>query len=293
MDYNKVTIKTITLAYFSGTGGTKAIVDCFEKQLIELDIKVDKINIASTHPTKIRNSDMLILFSPVYAFRLASIVENWMKRLPKTQKQSAAIISVSGGGEISPNTACRVQGKRLLKQKGYRVIYEKMLIMPSNFATQAEKQINLKLLSVMPKKVSQIIADLLSGKKNLTTPKLQDRFFASIGKAEHLGAKFFGVSIHASKQCNQCGLCVRNCPNKNIKMKDKMPKFGFHCLWCLKCIYACPQKALSPRILKFAVLKDGFNIDQLKKEAQRNEDTIKNNSSKNSLWKGVIDYIKQ
>lgn len=40
MNDRKREVKTVTLAYFSGTGGTKAIVSCFETQFIKSGIHV-------------------------------------------------------------------------------------------------------------------------------------------------------------------------------------------------------------------------------------------------------------
>lgn len=291
MTDNNKTIKKITLAYFSGTGCTKTVADSFEHQLLAKGIVVNKLNIASCNRLEVGEADLVIIFSPVYAFRLTSIVEKWVKSLPETQNTYAAIISVSGGGEVSPNTACRVQCKRFLKKKGYNLIYEKMLVMPSNFAIQAEQDLNSSLIAIMPQRVKQIISDILSGKKNISHPKLQDRLFATIGKAEHLGAKFWGRSIHSSKDCNKCGLCIRNCPKKNIQMKNGKPKFGFRCMWCLKCIYSCPQKALSPRILKFTVLKNGFDLEKLSEMSYQNRNEKEYQSHRSALWQGVIDYL--
>lgn len=293
MTVNNVMIKTTTLAYFSGTGCTETVVNCFESQLIKQGINVNKINIATYNFYDTISSDLLIIFSPVYAFRLASIVEDWVKSLPKANKTYATIISVSGGGEISPNTACRVRCKSLLAKKNYNLIYEKMLIMPSNFALQAKEQLNLNLITVLPKKVNKIITDILSLEINITEPKLQDRFFRLLGNAEHLGSRLFGVSIHSSKACNQCGLCIRNCPKRNIQIKNGVPKFGFNCLWCMKCIYACPRMALSPRIMKFTVLKNGFDIKKMYEISIRNDNDMEYITTHNILWQGVIDYLNQ
>lgn len=292
IDEKKV-FKKIVLAYFSGTGGTKVVCDCFEEQLLELGTNVTKVNMATCKQMDVKNCDLHIIFSPVYAFRLSPIVETWVKNLPEGKKRSAVIISVSGGGEVSPNTACRNYCKKVLKTKGYNLIYEKMLVMPSNFAIQAEEDLNFGLLEVLPFKVKYIIQEILSGKKRITTPKLQDRFLSVLGKAEHVGARFFGASIHASHKCNKCGLCVRNCPQKNIRMSNGVPKFGFRCIWCMKCIYNCPCKALSPRILKFSVLKSGFNIKKMSESAKKESNKKEYVCSKNVLWQGVIDYLCQ
>lgn len=289
---DKSAIRTATLAYFSGTGGTEAIVRFVEEQLIKVGVKVTSVDIpfCTTQGNKIE-SDLLIIFSPVYAFRLASIVELWTKNLQETQNTSAAVISVSGGGEISPNTACRAHCKRLLMKKGYRLIYEKMLVMPSNFAIQADHQLNLRLIHAMPQKAKQIVTEILSGELSLTKPRLWDRFFSFIGQAEHFGARFFGFSLHASKACTQCGLCAKKCPVKNIKIQDGAPSFGFHCIWCMKCVYRCPIHAISPRILRFSVLKNGYDLEEMSKKAKCQYD-MEYEFSKNILWQGVIDYLK-
>ena len=86
MNSCNIEIKAVTLAYFSGTGCTKAVADCFEGQLNELGLQVHKINIAmSDNDVMLENdTNLRIIFSPVYAFWLASIVEKWTKKLPKS-----------------------------------------------------------------------------------------------------------------------------------------------------------------------------------------------------------------
>ncbi len=287
---NEIT-KRVALAFFSGTGCTKEVCDLFEKQLTLRGFTCTKVNMAVCEPETMKDCNLIMIFAPVYAFRLASFAEKWVSKLPEVEETSAVIISVSGGGEVSPNTACRIKSKRLLAKKGYSVIYEDMIMMPSNFATQAEQTINYGLLNILPEKVSHIIANIISGQKRITKPILKDRFFSSIGRAEHIGARFFGASIHANSSCTKCNLCINNCPNKNIKMVKGAPRFGFNCTWCLKCIYSCPCNSLSPGILKFAILKDGFDIKKMKEAAAQYTDQVEISKKQSTLWKGVADYL--
>jgi len=39
--------------------------------------------------------------------------------------------------------------------------------------------------------------------------------------------------------------------------------FNSKCFFCMSCLYSCPQKALSPGVGKFAVLKTGLDLDKL------------------------------
>ncbi len=284
-------IKKVTLAFFSGTGGTKAVCDCFAHELEKQEIEVTNITIPKGSLPINGRTDLLIVFFPVYAFRMPDLVEKWVKKLTEVNNTPAVVISVSGGGEVSPNTACREKCKRILKKKGYRVIYEKMFVMPSNFAIQADEKLNLALIRIMPQRVRHIIRDVFEGNEHLTHPKLLDRILSVVSIAEHTGAKFFGAFIKASDKCNGCALCVRECPKNNIRMKNGKPKFGFQCLWCMKCIYACPCKALTPGILKSVVLKDGFDIRNMCRKAEQHPD-FEDTFEPDSVWQGAIDYIQ-
>lgn len=285
-------IRTVTIAYFSGTGGTKAAADCMRELFQQNESKVNTIAITSKSTNEVGATDLLVVLSPVYAFRLASIVEKWIKKLPKTNPTKAAIISVSGGGEVSPNTACRVKGKQILNQKGYHVVYENMLVMPSNFATIAEDTINYRLIQILPSKIEQMVKQLLAGEGHITTPQYKDRIIASLGKGEHVGARIMGASMSVSSDCNQCSLCIRNCPTKNISMKQGNLSFGFSCIMCMKCIYACPKKALLPRIGKSSVLEGGYNLKELTKTA-KNKGEVEYRKDQNTLWEGVIKYLEE
>jgi ferredoxin len=46
------------------------------------------------------------------------------------------------------------------------------------------------------------------------------------------------------ERCNQCGICIKLCPSKNITMHDNKPTWQKHCEQCLACIQWCPQEAL-------------------------------------------------
>lgn len=282
--------KSITIAYFSGTGCTETVANGLQNQFTEQGVNVKETKISCNTASYIEKTDLLIVLSPVYAFSLADIVEKWITQLPHTENTPAVIISVSGGGEVSPNTACRIRSKHLLKRKGYDVFYEKMIVMPSNFGVETPDELSVRLINILPVKLKSITEDILSGNSNTIQPKLQDRLFAAAGRVEHFGAKFFGRFIHVSDSCNGCGQCVKNCPKENIRIHNGKIKFGFKCIWCLKCIYGCPCRAISPGILKFSVLENGFDINRVKRLADENRDDVSKEIS-STMWNGVIDYL--
>lgn len=279
--------KSVTIAYFSGTGGTKLAAEYLEQKWKERGIQTTMQVIGSEQPGQGKETDLFIVLSPVYAARLASIVEDWLSKLSKVSRIPAAVISVSAGGEISPNTACRIPSKRLLQQKGYTVIYETMLVMPSNFGVQTPPELAKQLITVLPHKVSGIVSDLLAGTERITQPIRKDRCFSFLGRGEHLGARLFGKSIRVTEDCTQCGLCQKNCPTKNIR-GEGTPQFGFRCIMCCKCVYLCPVQAIKPKL--FPAFEDGYDLDKMKEFVAEGEATGKEDSL---AWKGVREYLQE
>jgi flavodoxin/ferredoxin len=253
----------IRLVYYSGTGGTRIVADSFATQLRGKGAEVTIQRLKAGEPDATGGYDLLIVLYAVYAFNAPEPIYEWIKKLPQQKGKPAAVISVSGGGEMSPNTACRLKSIRMLEKKGYRVDYETMLVMPSNIAIATKAPLDKMLLDVLPHKVGVIVNNLNRGVVYRKNPHLIDRALASIGGLERLGGHAFGKRIRVSEACNGCGYCAINCPSGNISMKEGHPMFATKCFLCMNCLYSCPQKALSPGIGKFAVIKTGFDLDKL------------------------------
>ena len=107
---------------------------------------------------------------------------------------------------------------------------------------------------------------------------------------EKTGARFFGKSIRADGRCVGCAKCARECPNSNITMENGKPVVGKRCATCLHCIYSCPENALSPRLLKRLVLKEGFDLEKLELRLQKTDDIP--NTKLKGIWKALNGYFE-
>lgn len=234
---------------------------------------------------------LLLLIFPVHAFNAPEPVYKWIDSLSAVNETAAAIISVSAGGEISPNTACRISSIKRLTVKGYRVVYETMIVMPSNFMVATKEPLATMLLRVLPSKVSLAVHDILSGIYRKSAPIMIDRLFSIVGELEKPAARFWGRFIKALAHCNGCGWCAQNCPSHNIAIVEGKPKFAGRCHMCLKCIYGCQRKALMPGICKFVIIKEGYDLNCLSEKALLNEVADVNELAKGYLWNGVKKYL--
>lgn len=253
----------VRLVYYSGTGGTRIVAESFARQLRAQGSEVTLQRLKAGEPEAEGNFDLLLVLYAVYALNAPEPVYAWLKKLPRHQGKPAAVISVSGGGEMSPNTACRYKAIKLLEDKGFHINYEQMLVMPSNIAIAAKPPLDKILLDILPRKVNLIIEEINRGVVRRTKPHVFDRAMAAMGGMERIGAHQFGKRIKVSTACNGCGLCAENCPSANIVMQDERPTFQTRCYFCMNCLYSCPQHALSPGIGKFAALKPGYDMDAL------------------------------
>ena len=256
-------LKRIEIVYFSGTGGTQRAADLLSRALTDRGVKTHCHELHKRKPFDYIPGDMLVILYPVYAFNAPKPIYDFIETLPKGNGSLAAVLSISGGGEVTPNNGCRIHTVRRLHQKGYRVPYERMLVMPSNIFIETPDRLSLLLLQALPDKINRIATDLLSGKVRRTKPNLLDRLTSSAGELEKLASPFFGKLMRVNANCNGCGLCERSCPMGNITRKDNLPSFGDKCILCLRCVYHCPKKSITASFINLAFLRNGYHLEKL------------------------------
>ncbi len=286
--------KSVNIVYFTGTGGTGYIAGCFEESFKRHSILTYKTVLNSRDENTTYDADMLVILFPVYAMNAPQPIYEWIKSTQKVNGKPAVVISVSGGGEVTPNIACRVDTVKKLENKGYKVVYEKMLVMPSNWIVPVKDEIAIMLLRAATIRVEKIVQEIMSGTENRTRPKTIDRLLSILGRLEKKATKYFGKGIKVKDSCSGCGWSAKNCPRCNITMNAGNPSFSNKCVLCLRCLYGCPQKALEPGFIKFVVIKEGYDINAiLWKMNDANEINIDDYLEKGWLWDGVRSYLME
>jgi len=250
--------------------------------------------------------DLLILMFPVFIFDAPPPLYWYLGQLPPGEGMRVAVIPVSGGGEIFPNRACRYMTCLRLEQMGYDVGYESMLIMPSNTIFPTGKNASLGLLKILQAKSTTRASDrfltkcdeialaLVNGERQRIYAPRVDRLFARMSGFEKgpLGLKRFGERIRSNSACNSCGWCVDACPQNNISLESGSgaPHFGPSCVLCLRCIYGCPEHALSPGSAAFLVIKEGYSLDALEELGPLDKSRLEA-ELKGVAWNAVRRYL--
>lgn len=293
MDQNNALI-----VYFSGTGGTKMIADKVKSELTlnRYDVTMFPLDLSLHNTLNIENDILekakyLFVLYPVYSFDAPKPIYEWIEGLSLVKRKKTIVISVSGGGDIFVNKSSRSTCIKALEEKGFDVFYEKMLVMPSNFAFSANDDLNMWLLKSMPSKVKKIVEEVISNKNNRLETKKNKKDKKSFGQKENNPLKKFGLSLYVNDVCNSCGWCANSCPRANIKMENNQPVFSDQCIMCMRCIYGCPTKAITSKKFKFATLKTGYNLNALETKMKDKELQPISKCSKGILWIGARKYL--
>ncbi len=327
--------KRPAIVYFSGTGGT-------ETAAVELKKLLDKRG----NPSRIYSLDrykadggelqtialtagFLFVLFPVHAADAPLPVYEWLQTMRAAEPEKSAasesdtrdnkdgeysgaaavIFSVSGGGSIWPNNDCRRRVIRQLELKGIPVIYERMLVMPTNWTIPTPALVSALLLKALPYKLKKSLADIENGKVRRKSFAFGSAMISWVAKLEHKGARRFGRNLYATEACNGCGWCARSCPRYNISMgdvtdkeHDPRPQFDNSCVLCMRCIYGCPQQAIEPGFLKFMKIEKGFSLPGREETSAvppvtyppKTEVTeILKTNVPGLMWKGVRKYLTE
>jgi len=256
-------LATVRLVYFSGTGCTAYAAETIQKQLESRGHAVQMQELRHGVPAPDGDFTFLIVCFVVHACTAPHPVLRWARETAAVKGIPAAVISVSAGGEVTPNLGCRLSVKHLLAKKGYSTEYEKMLVMPSNWMVSTKPALAAKLLEVLPHKTAFLLDELETGSRRKTGVGPGNRLLSLTGKMETAGARSFGRHIKVDPSCTGCARCARLCPVGNISMTGGKPSFGGECVLCLSCIYQCPEKALVPGHMKFVAIPDGFDLKKI------------------------------
>ena len=252
----------IEILFFSPTGNVQHLAHYLSNILETQKTPVNIFQLENTDPGRLHVDGHLVLLYPIHAFNPPRTVVRFIRNLPASRVKSASIICV-GSSESWMNAAASMPIKRILEKKGCMIHLDELLAMPLTILSPFPDHQAREMIKNAERKLDQVAAILLSGQGRSGNVPLKSRLVARLGRIEGLAARAFGLELRASNACTSCGLCIDQCPEKNIRMgKGNKPAFGTRCLMCLRCVYNCPETAISPRFSKFIPIKGGYQIEK-------------------------------
>ena len=217
--------------YFSATGNSYDIARKIAKGLENCEL----IPIARNYSYEHTASRIGFIF-PVYYGTLPRLVKNFIRNLSITSGTycfSIVTMGLWGSGSLTVLN-------ELLMEKGLQLSYGKAIQMPRNYIVEynvlSKNGVNRLIKkgdTVIEKVIIEIKHNVINNVKKIKFTS--NKLYKNIEELDN--------SFYVNKDCIGCGLCVKICPVKNIKIKN-IPEWQHHCEHCTACIHWCPQIAI-------------------------------------------------
>lgn len=244
----------IVICYFSGTGNTHKIADCFAQAFRERqhDVAVysmDEFAFAKKLPQElteqIEHCDLLGMGYPVYAFNAPPVALQFAKILPRLPKNKKTFIFNCSGEPLKLNNISSLKLCGILKRRRFEVTNEYHYCMPYNIIFRHSEEMAVRMWQTAQNLIPLDATEILSGQKHLLEKVRCGGTIAWVMRCEQWGGRLNGRMYSVNKNCVHCGKCVNDCPTHNIRITEKGKfKFGGKCLMCMRCAHLCPKNAI-------------------------------------------------
>lgn len=249
--------------YFSGTGNSlmaaKELIK--EENLKEYEFTLH--NIEKGQCSSLDEYSLHIFFFPVYATSVPHIVRKYIRKMEDGKNTKTVIIATNG--KINTKIRDGYQGWALhqarlyLTIKHYDVFLSDTLDLPHNITIAfpprnetANQNIISQGLKPLAKIAQKISEQTISHRRIFILNFLWSIPFGIVYSI--IGRRFFGKLFAADSSCNQCQLCVKQCPAKIIKTNGKRIRWGWNCEGCLRCINSCPKRSIQTSTLRVLLM---------------------------------------
>jgi ferredoxin/flavodoxin len=235
-------VKT-AIYYFSATGNSLVVARDIAQGVGQAElISMTKALTGNDSAT----CDSVGFVYPVYMFGLPLIVVDFLKKIKI--KPNAYVFSVAtfGGLQGKPHSLA----KKILRKRGIDLAAGFSVLMPGTYtplygAVAQEKQ--EKMFKEQKNKAQQIIDLVQEQKKGLLEerPFLPNALlYSMLYKGGSSRIPFSAKGFWVTKECAQCGICLKVCPVENIQMQNGKPLWLLHCQHCMACLQWCPVEAI-------------------------------------------------
>jgi Pyruvate/2-oxoacid:ferredoxin oxidoreductase delta subunit len=252
--------KQLIIYYFTGTGNAKRAAEWIVEEANKKGLKTQLLNIAKLQKNAILpagENTLLGFCYPTHGFNAPPIVLQFLMQFSKAEfGNNVFVLNTRAGMKMrklfTPGLSglAQILPAIILRSKGYRIIGYRPIDLPSNWISvhPGLKQSVVNSIFARCKDITKQFSNkILNGKKvhrGLYDLPV-DLLISPLALAYYFYGRFIlSKTFIATDACNQCGLCVQDCPVNAISMVNEKPYWSYNCESCMHCMNYCPQRAI-------------------------------------------------
>jgi len=251
--------KSLYIFFISGTGNARVSSEWIADEAGKKGLKtvVQQIDRLENIVLPQADEKPLIGFAfPTHGFNAAPIMLKFIAGFPRGLCNEVFLLNTRAGMKLSKLFMPGLSGVALLLPafilwlKGYKCIGFRPVDLPSNWIplhpglkTKVIESIFIRSEKIVRKFANKILTGQKVYRGLLSIPV--DLLISPIALGYYIGGRFFlSKTFIASYKCNNCGLCIKECPTSSIKYVGNRPYWKLTCESCMRCLNHCPQKAI-------------------------------------------------
>lgn len=253
----------IALVYFSGTGNTRKCILAMEQALADKKQETAVFDLEKEGNIDLSSFDCLLIGYPIHAFNAPKIILDFATGMNSLPKDDPVYILKTSGEGLHLNDYSSARLLSLLRKNGYQPRGEFHYLMPYDMVFRHTEDMAYQMWDTARKLIPLDAQEILDGCKREWEATPFTKAILSLLRIEQKASGIVGKTFHADSKCIRCGLCVRNCPVKNISMDDKGIHFSTKCILCSRCAFFCPEDAIHLGILNFMKVNGPYKFQRI------------------------------
>jgi len=250
----------LLMIYYSGTGNSRHVSEWIVQEAQSRGMKTHICSYHQFNPNDIANftgKTLIGFFSATHGFNMPHSMLNFLFRFSQLKGSDVFIGNTRAGMKLSKLFLPGLSGiamyfpALIMFFKGYKIKAMYPVDLPSNWISLhpgLKKNVVSSMVKHYELLTKNFAAKILSGKKVFLKSFILlplDIAVAPVALGYYfIGRYILAKTFIANSSCNNCGICIEQCPTKSIIVVDNRPYWKFTCESCMKCMNYCPQRAI-------------------------------------------------
>lgn len=256
----KTNYDNLLLIYYSGTGNSKRASEWIEQEATNKGMKTHISSYNQFDPEDIaafKGRTLIGFFSATHGFNMPHSMLRFILNFNLLRGSDIFVGNTRAGMKLWKIFMPGLSGIALyfpamiLSLKGYKVKAMYPVDLPSNWIS-LHPGLRSKIVNSMVNHYEcltrRFASNIFIGRKVFLKSFAMlplDLLVAPVAFAYYFAGRFIlAKTFIANNKCNNCGLCIEQCPTKSIILEGNRPFWKMTCESCMKCMNYCPERAI-------------------------------------------------